>query len=89
MEDDEEFMDMAYQRILETFQIRSIEDLQREALEKLVGGQDVYLIQPIGRGESDIQPLRYTSRGGTQNRAAEVEPKPNCETFELCWHSHR
>ena len=57
---------------LETFQIRSLKDLQREALEKLVGGQDVYLIQPIG----------------TQNRAAEIEPKPNCETFELCWLSH-
>ena len=47
-------MALARGRILETFQIESLKDLQREALEKLVGGQGVFLIQPTGSGKSLI-----------------------------------
>ena len=46
--DDAELIDMACER---TFQVKSLRDLQREALEKLDDGQDLYLIQPIGRGK--------------------------------------
>ena len=54
MADDVELMALARERILETFQIESLKDLQREALEKLVGGRDVFLIQPTGSGKSLI-----------------------------------
>ena len=49
-----ELMALARERILETFQIESLKDLQREALEKLVGVRDVFLIQPTGSGKSLI-----------------------------------
>ena len=52
--DDVELMALARERVLETFQIESLKDLQREALEKLVGGQDMFLIQPTGSGKSSI-----------------------------------
>ena len=54
MADDVELMALARERILETFQIESLKDLPREALEKLVSGRDVFLIQPTGSGKSLI-----------------------------------
>ena len=50
MADDVELMAMARGRILETFHIESLKDLPREALEKLICGRDVFLIQPTGSG---------------------------------------
>ena len=44
MMDDDELMNMACERILETIKIESLKDLQREALEKLVSGQHVLVI---------------------------------------------
>jgi len=41
----------ARERILETFQIESLGELEREALEMLVSGRDVFLIQPAGSGK--------------------------------------
>ena len=38
MADDVELIALAHERIFETFQIESLKDLQREALEVLVGG---------------------------------------------------
>ena len=54
MADDLELMALARERILETFHIESLKDLQREALEKLICGRDVFLIQPTGSGKSLI-----------------------------------
>ena len=54
MADDVELMALARERILETFQIESLKDLQREALENLVSSRDVFLIQPTGSGKSDF-----------------------------------
>ena len=45
-------MNAAFERVLETFQIENLKDLQREALEKLVSGLDVFVIQPTGWGKS-------------------------------------
>ena len=45
MVDDVELIALARERILETFQT----DLQRETLEMVVGGRDVFVIQPKGR----------------------------------------
>jgi len=56
MADDVELIALARERILETFQIESLKDLQREALEMLVGGRDVFVIQPKGSGKSLIFP---------------------------------
>jgi len=50
MADNVELITLACETILETFQI----DLQQEALEMLVGGRDVFLIQPKGSGMSLI-----------------------------------
>ena len=41
---------MAHERVLETFQI----DLQQEALEMVVGSQDMFVIRPKGSGKSLI-----------------------------------
>ena len=46
-------MNAAFERVLETFQIENLKDLQREALEKLVSGLDVFVIQPTGSGERE------------------------------------
>ena len=54
MADDVELIALARERILETFQIESLKDLQREALEMLVGGRDVFVIQPQGLEKSLI-----------------------------------
>ena len=45
-------MNAAFERVLETFQIENLKDLRREALEKLVSGLDVFIIQPTGSGKS-------------------------------------
>ena len=37
-------MSCAFQRVVDTFKIESLIDLQREALEKLINGQDVFVI---------------------------------------------
>ena len=47
-----EKMNAAFERVLETFQIENLKDLRREALEKLVSGLDVFIIQPTGSGKS-------------------------------------
>ena len=44
----------AYDKILETFKLNSLRSIQREALEKLVSGEDVFVIQPTGSGKSLI-----------------------------------
>ena len=51
MADDVELMALARERILETFHIENLKDLQREALEKLICDLDVLLIQPTGSGK--------------------------------------
>ena len=38
----------------ETFKLNSLRSIQREALEKLVSGEDVFVIQPTGSGKSLI-----------------------------------
>ena len=45
-------MNAGFERVLETFQIENLKDLRREALEKLVSGLDVFIIQPTGSGKS-------------------------------------
>ena len=42
--------DMACDRVLEHFKLENLKDLQRKALEKLVKGKDVFVIQPTGSG---------------------------------------
>jgi len=54
MADDVEKMNAAFERVLETFQIKNWKDSQREVLEKLVSGLDVLVIQPTGSGKSWI-----------------------------------
>ena len=44
----------ACDKILETFKLNSLRSIQREALEKLVNGEDVFVIQPTGSGKSLI-----------------------------------
>ena len=44
----------AFERVLDTFEIESLRDLQPGALEKLVNVQDVLVIQPTGSGKSMI-----------------------------------
>ena len=46
--------DMACDRVLERFKLENLKDLQRKALEKLVNGEDVLVIQPTGSGKSLI-----------------------------------
>ena len=54
MADDVEQMNAAFERVLETFQIDNLKDSQREVLEKLVSGLDVFVVQPTGSGKSLI-----------------------------------
>ena len=44
----------AYDKILETFKLNSLRSIQREVLEKLVSGEDVFVIQPTDSGKSLI-----------------------------------
>ena len=54
MADDVDKMNLAFDRVLESFKLKNLKDSQRDALEKLVGGQDVFVIQPTGSGKSLI-----------------------------------
>ena len=54
MAEEVDLMNVACDRILETFKLESLKVLQREAIEKLVSGQDVFVIQPTGSGKSLI-----------------------------------
>ena len=54
MADNVERMCVAYERVLTTFNIENLKDLQREALEKLISGRDVFVIQLTGSGKSRI-----------------------------------
>ena len=47
-------IEAAYDKILETFKLNSLRSIQREALEKLVSGEDAFVIQPTGSGKSLI-----------------------------------
>ena len=44
----------AFKRVLETFRIEPMKESQKEALENLLMGQDVFVIQPTGSGKSLI-----------------------------------
>lgn len=39
---------VAHKKILETFKIERLKDLQQKTIEKQVRGQDVFVIQPTG-----------------------------------------
>ena len=54
MADDVDKMNLAFDRVLEFFKLKNLKDSQRDALEKLVGGQDVFAIQPTGSAKSLI-----------------------------------
>lgn len=54
MADNLELMNEACDRVAETFNICCLKPLQREALERLVSGEDVFVIQPTGSGKSLI-----------------------------------
>ena len=54
MADDVDKMNLAFDRVLESFKLKNLKDSQRDALEKLVGGQDVFVIQPTASGKSLI-----------------------------------
>ena len=41
-------MNLAFERVLESFKLQNLKDSQREALQYLVKGQDVFAIQPTG-----------------------------------------
>ena len=49
MAGDESRKAAAYKRVLETFKIQNMRDSQVEALEKLLRGQGVFVIQPFKR----------------------------------------
>ena len=52
---------MACNRVLECFKLENLKDLQRKALEKLVNGEDVFVIQPTGSGKSLISVIYQCS----------------------------
>ena len=54
MADDVDKMNLAFERVLEYFKLQNLKDSQREALQNLVKGQDVFVIQPTGSGKSLI-----------------------------------
>ena len=54
MADDVDKMNLAFERVLECFKLQNLKDSQREALQNLVKGQDVFVIQPTGSGKSLI-----------------------------------
>ena len=47
-------MNLAFERVLECFKLQNLKDSQREALQNVVKGQDVFVIQPTGSGKSLI-----------------------------------
>jgi ATP-dependent DNA helicase RecQ len=54
MADQKERKATAFNRVLKTFKIEYLKEYQVEALEKLLKGQDVFVIQPTGSGKSLI-----------------------------------
>ena len=54
MADDVHKIYLAFERVLESFKLQNLKDSQREALQNLVKGQDVFIIQPMGSGKSLI-----------------------------------
>ena len=48
MADDVDKIYLAFERVLESFKLQNLKDSQREALQYLVKGQDVFVIQPTG-----------------------------------------
>ena len=59
MADANVLFDSACDRVLECFKVENLKDLQRKALEKLVNGEDVFVIQPTGSGKSLISLRRW------------------------------
>ena len=51
MADDVDKIYLAFERVLESFKLQNLKDSQREALQNLVKGQDVFIIQPMGSGK--------------------------------------
>ena len=43
--------DVACDRVLDRLKLENLKDLQRKALQKLVDGEDVFVIQPTGSGK--------------------------------------
>ena len=58
---------MACKRTLEMFKIESLKNLQWEALEKFVNGQDVFLIQPTVSGKFDSCGARMSDNEQSQH----------------------
>ena len=54
MADNVDKMNLAFERVLECFKLQNLKDSQREALQNIVKGQDVFVIQPTGSGKSLI-----------------------------------
>ena len=54
MADNADKMNLAFERVLECFKLQKLKDSQREALQNIVKGQDVFVIQPTGSGKSLI-----------------------------------
>ena len=54
MADDVDKMNLAFERVLECFKLQNLKDSQREELQNIVKGQDVFVIQPTGSGKSLI-----------------------------------
>ena len=52
MADADELFDSACDRVVERFKVENLKDLQQKALQKLVNGEDVFVIQPTGSGKS-------------------------------------
>ena len=62
MADDVDKIYLAFERVLESFKLQNLKDSQREALQNLVKGQDVLIIQPMGSRKSLIfSPHRSSS----------------------------
>ena len=60
MADDVDQVNLAFEPVLESFKLQNLKDSQREAVQQLVTGQDVFVIQPTGSlfGEHQRPDLR-------------------------------
>lgn len=54
MAKDVDKMSLFFKQVLESFKLQNLKDSQQEALQNLVKGQDVFIIQPTGSGKSLI-----------------------------------
>ena len=52
MTDDVEKTNLVFEQALGSFKLQNLKDSQQEALQNLVKGQDVFIIQPTGSGKS-------------------------------------